>query len=335
MADNPWDEKPDDKLKATLDKARDGSPREWRLIEKLLMGLHAEQRRSRRWGIFFKLLTFLYLFALLGIFLVGKDLGQEVVAKEHTALINVRGPIADGEEASADRLVGALRDAFKERKSHAVILRINSPGGSPVQAGYVYDEIKRLRGLHPDKKVYAVISDIGASGAYYIAAAADEIYADKASLVGSIGVTSAGFGFVELMDKVGVERRALASGEHKTFLDPFSPLKESEKAFWQGVLGTTHQQFIDQVKAGRGERLKDDDRLFSGLVWSGEQALELGLVDGLMSSSAVARDIVGFEELVEYGPKPSPLDQLIDRLGVSFAGALATELGLGGASQLR
>ncbi|NVK43669.1 MAG: signal peptide peptidase SppA [Oceanospirillaceae bacterium] len=299
------------------------------------MGLHAEQRRSRRWGIFFKLLTFIYLFALLGFAFIGRDFSDEVVSHEHTALIEVRGAIADGEEASADVLVGALRDAFKEPKAKAVILRINSPGGSPVQAGYVYDEIKRLRGLHPEKKVYAVITDIGASGAYYIAAAADEIYADKASLVGSIGVTSAGFGFVELMDKVGIERRALTSGEHKAFLDPFSPLKDSEKAFWLSVLDTTHQQFIEQVRNGRGDRLKDDPQLFSGLVWSGEQALELGLVDGLASSSTVARDVVGAEKLTKYGPKPSPLDQLIDRLGVSFAGALATRLGLDSSTPLR
>jgi protease-4 len=335
VADNPWDEKMDDKLQATLDKAQDGSKREWRLIEKLLMGLHAEQRRSRRWGIFFKLLTFAYLFGILAIFLVGKDLGHEVLTKEHTAIIDVRGPIADGEEASADNIVGALRAAFKEPKSQAVILRINSPGGSPVQSGYVYDEIKRLRGLYPQKKLYAVISDIGASGAYYMAAAADAIYADKASLVGSIGVTSAGFGFVELIDKLGVERRALVSGEHKAFLDPFSPLKDSERRFWEEVLGTTHQQFIDQVRAGRGDRLKDDDRLFSGLVWTGEQALKLGLIDGLGSSSMVARDIVGQEELVEYGSKLSALDKLIDRLGVSFSRSLATELGLGSMGTLR
>jgi protease-4 len=325
----------DDKLQATVDKAQEGGKREWRLIEKLLMGLHAEQRRSRRWGIFFKLLTFAYLFGILAIFLVGKDVGHDVLVKEHTAIIDVRGPIADGEEASADKLVGALRSAFKEPKSRAVIMRINSPGGSPVQSGYVYDEIKRLRALYPQKKLYAVISDIGASGAYYIAAAADEIYADKASLVGSIGVTSAGFGFVELMDKLGIERRALVSGEHKTFLDPFSPLKDSERRFWEEVLGTTHQQFIDQVREGRGDRLKGDDRVFSGLVWTGEQALKLGLVDGLGSSSMVARDIVGEEELVQYGSKLSPLEKLIDRLGVSFSKSMAAELGLGGMGGLR
>lgn len=335
MADNPWDEKMDDKLQATVNKAQEGGKREWRLIEKLLMGLHAEQRRSRRWGIFFKLLTFAYLFGILAIFLVGKDVGHDVLVKEHTAIIDVRGPIADGEEASADKLVGALRSAFKEPKSRAVIMRINSPGGSPVQSGYVYDEIKRLRGLYPQKKLYAVISDIGASGAYYIAAAADEIYADKASLVGSIGVTSAGFGFVELMDKLGIERRALVSGEHKTFLDPFSPLKDSERRFWEEVLGTTHQQFINKVREGRGDRLKGDERVFSGLVWTGEQALKLGLVDGLGSSSMVARDIVGEEELVQYGSKLSPLEKLIDRLGVSFSKSMAAELGLGGMGGLR
>ncbi|ULG70822.1 signal peptide peptidase SppA [Marinobacterium sediminicola] len=302
----------------------------------MVNSLHVEHRRSRRWGIFFKLLTFVYLFSLLAIFYVGKDLdADKVVPQDHTAIVEVKGPIMDDEEASADTIIHALRDAFKAERSRAIILRINSPGGSPVQAGYVYDEIKRLRALHPDKKVYAVITDIGASGAYYIAAAADEIYADKASLVGSIGVISSSFGFVELIDKLGVERRTLTAGENKAFLDPFTPLKDKDREFWQSVLNTTHQQFIAQVKQGRGGRLKGGEEIFSGLVWTGEQALELGLIDGLGSSSMVARDIVGAEKLIDYTSRPKALDRIIERLGIGVAKELALQMGLKSDYQLR
>ncbi|MBV1789891.1 signal peptide peptidase SppA [Marinobacterium sp. D7] len=338
MTQNPWGEEANgtqtNDQKVSVETRSDS--REWRLIEKLVNGLHVEHRRTRRWGIFFKLLTFAYLFTLLGLYLF-KDTPSipSPASDAHVAVVRVEGPIADGEKANADSLVGSLRRAFENKHSTAVLLRINSPGGSPVQAGYVYDEIKRLRGNYPEKKVYAVISDIGASGAYYIAAAADEIYADKASLVGSIGVVSASFGFVDLMEKVGVERRMLTAGEHKGLLDPFQPLPNVEKEFWQKILDTTHQQFIDQVKAGRGERLKDSDELFSGLVWTGEQAVELGLIDGLGSASYVAREVVGVESLVDYSAKGSPLEQLIDRLGVSMASHLANMVGLGGGVQLR
>lgn len=311
--------------------------KEWRLIERVVMGLQKEQRRARRWGIFFKLLTFGYLFVILGVFLFSNQFAPDVSEPaEHTAIVQVKGAIADGEEANADAIIHALRNAFKAETSKAVIMRINSPGGSPVQSGYVYDEVKRLRELYPEKKAYAVITDIGASGAYYIAASADEIYADKASLVGSIGVVSSGFGFVDLMEKVGVERRAMTAGENKAFMDPFSPLKEKDREFWQSVLNTTHQQFIDQVKKGRGDRIADSDELYTGLVWSGEQALELGLIDGLGSSSYVARDLVGAEKLVDYTPQGSPLQQVIDQLGVSFAKGLASQLGISsGPVQLR
>lgn len=303
--------------------------KEWRLIERVVLGLQKEQRRARRWGIFFKLLTFGYLFIMLGIFLYSSQFAPDLNEPEqHTAVVQVKGPIADGQEANADAIIHALRNAFKADSAKAVIMRINSPGGSPVQSGYVYDEVKRLRALYPDKKAYAVITDIGASGAYYIAASADEIYADKASLVGSIGVVSSGFGFVNLMDKVGVERRSLTAGENKAFLDPFSPLKDKDREFWQSVLNTTHQQFIDQVKKGRGERIADKQELYTGLIWSGEQALELGLIDGLGSSSYVARELVGAEKLVDYTPQGSPLQQVIDQLGVSFAKGLASQLGI-------
>lgn len=302
------------------------SGRDWKLIEKLVLSLQSEQRKSRRWGIFFKLLTFAYLFALLIIikFPLGDSL--DAATGSHTALIEINGMIAADELASADNIVGSLRKAFEADNSVAVVLRINSGGGSPVQSGYIYDEIQRLRGEHPDKKVYAVISDIGASGAYYIAVAADEIYADKASLVGSIGVVAGGFGFAEVMEKVGVERRLYTAGENKAFLDPFSPENEEEVAFWQGVLKTTHSQFIEKVREGRGDRLADDERLFSGLIWSGEQALELGLIDGLGSTSHVARQVIGEEELVDYSRRKSPFQDIVDQFGVSVGSALANRM---------
>ena len=236
----------------------------------------------------------------------------------------MRGAISADEEASADRIIGAMRDAFDNEDALGLILRINSPGGSPVQSGYVFDEIIRLKSTRPDFPVYAVIMDIGASGAYYIAAAADEIYADKASLVGSIGVVGSGFGFVEAMDKLGVERRLYTSGEHKAFLDPFSPQREEEKVFWEGVLDTTHKQFIAQVKLGRGDRLANNPDLFSGLVWTGEQAMEHGLVDGLASSSQVARDFLGTEELVSYTINKDPFVEFMERFGASFGKGVAS-----------
>jgi len=324
-------------------KAPEAEPEEreerksWKLLEKTLLAGIQEQRRSRRWGIFFKLLTFIYLFGILALFLPWADMDKAASGgASHTALVEVRGVIADQEAASADNIVKGLRDAFKDSKTKAVVLRINSPGGSPVQAGYVYDEIRRLRAEHPGIKLYAVITDLGASGAYYIASAADEIYADKASLVGSIGVTAAGYGFVGAMDKLGVERRLYTSGEHKAFLDPFSPQKPEETQFWQGVLDTTHNQFIAMVKQGRGERLKDKDHpeLFSGLVWSGEQAKALGLIDGLGSASYVAREVVGEKDLVDFTVQESPLDRFSKRMGASVAERLAMWMGFQG-PQLR
>ena len=306
----------------------------WRLLEKTLLAGVQEQRRARRWGIFFKSLTFIYLFGALALFTPMLQLGGDKAASSdgHTAIINVRGMIADEESASADKVVGALRAAFEDANTKGVVLRINSPGGSPVQSGYIYDEIRRLRGEHPNVKVYAVISDLGASGAYYIASAADQIYADKASLVGSIGVTAASFGFVGTMEKLGVERRVYTSGEHKSFLDPFQPEKREEAEFWEGVLATTHRQFIDSVKKGRGDRLQDAEHpeLFSGLIWSGEQALELGLIDGLGSASHVAREVIGEEEMVDFTVKDSPLDRFTKKLGASVAERLAMLVGVSG-----
>ncbi len=305
----------------------------WKLLETTLLASVQEQRRARRWGIFFKALTFIYLFGVIAMVTPGLDFSKSASkSKSHTAVVEIRGMIADQEAASADNIVGSLRSAFEDVNTKGVVLRINSPGGSPVQSGYVYDEIRRLRGEHPDIKVYAVISDLGASGAYYIASAADAIYADKASLVGSIGVTAATFGFVGTMEKLGVDRRVYTSGEHKAFLDPFQPQKADETAFWQSVLNTTHKQFIAAVKQGRGERLKDADHpeLFSGLIWTGEQALQLGLIDGLGNTSSVARDVIGEKELVDYTVKETPFDRFAKKLGASVAEHAAMWMGFQG-----
>ena len=321
---------------APLGDPKTGDEKSWRLLEKTLLASVQEQRRARRWGIFFKLLTFIYLFGAIFLFSPLLDMEKATTgsASGYTAVIDVRGVIADKEAASADNIVGSLRTAFEDTKVKGVILRINSPGGSPVQSGYVFDEIRRLRAEHPQIKVYAVIADLGASGAYYIASAADQIYADKSSLVGSIGVTAAGYGFVGTMEKLGVERRAYTSGEHKAFLDPFQPQRADETEFWKGVLATTHRQFIDSVKAGRGDRLKDKDHpeLFSGLIWSGEQALQLGLVDALGSSSMVARDVIGAKDMVDFTVKESPLDRFSKKLGASVADQIAMWMGFQGPS---
>jgi len=295
---------------------------EWQadVISKLAFAAVDEQRRARKWGIFFKALFFVYLLVLMITAFSSSDSATHLgKASEHTALVEVQGVIADGADASADNIIQGLRAAFKEPKAKAVILRINSPGGSPVQAGYVYDEIKRLRKKHKNKKVYAVISDMCASGGYYIAVAADEIYADKASIVGSIGVLMNGFGFTKAMKKLGVERRLYTAGSSKGFLDPFSDVKASDKAHIQTLLGTIHKQFIDTVKEGRGKRLVDDEKLFTGLIWTGEESVALGLTDGLGSSSFVAREIIEAEKIIDYTPRATYLDRFADRLGVAMA----------------
>ncbi len=289
------------------------------ILSQLAFASLTEQRRARRWNIFFKGLFAAYFFVLIFmLYLPGatKDVGK--ASKEHTAIIDIEGVISSSSEASADNIISGLRSAFKAEKSKAVILRINSPGGSPVQAGYINDEIYRLKKKYPKKKVYAVIVDICASGGYYIAAAADEIYADKASMVGSIGVLMNGFGFVDAMKKLGVERRLYTAGAHKGFLDPFSKANPEDVKHVQGLLKNIHQQFINTVRKGRGDRLKENDKLFSGLVWSGEESVKLGLVDGLASSSYVAREIVKVENLVDYTPRPNFVDRFAEKLGVSF-----------------
>ena len=319
QSSDPWTQNP--QVKEQRDPAW-----EKELITKLAMGALTEQRRARRWGIFFKLFMVTYLLIIAGLLLPGRDgIGM---GKKHTALVELQGVIADNSEASADNIVTALRDAFENTHTAGVILRINSPGGSPVQAGYIYDEIKRLRSLHPNIPLYAVVTDLCASGGYYVAAAADEIYADKASIVGSIGVVMGSFGFVNAMDKLGVERRLLTAGEHKGFLDPFSPLKEKDVKHIHGMLDNIHKQFIAKVREGRGDRLKENDDLFTGLVWTGEQGLEMGLIDGLGSASYVAREIIGAEDLVDYTVRPDPIQRFAERFGVVMAGTFAKVTGM-------
>ena len=297
--------------------------RDWQLVSAIAQESLSEQRKARRWGIFFKLLAFTYvLFIVVGIS-QQSGVGASAAATEHTAIVYLDGEISAGQAANADGIISGLRNAFASQFSKAVILAINSPGGSPVQSGFIYDEINRLRAEHPNKKLYAVISDLGASGGYYIASAADEIYADKSSLVGSIGVTASSFGFVELMEKLGVERRQYTAGEHKGFLDPFAPQKEGEKQFWESVLASTHQQFVDAVKAGRGDRLVEDERLFTGLVWNGEQALEYGLIDGLGSTDYVARDVVQAQDIYDYTLRPTPFEELAERFAVGVGKGVA------------
>ena len=322
------------------DKWQDSTPngqeslndsRAWALVESLAKGALQEQRRSRRWGIFFKLLTFCWLFFSVAIIYNAteiSDVSLDESAVEHTALVDIDGQIG-GNDVNADTVVTGLRAAFADANAQAVILRINSPGGSPVQSGYIYDEIRRLRTIHKEKPLYAVITDIGASGGYYIAAAADKIYADKASLVGSIGVISSGFGFVEAMDNLGITRRTYTSGENKAFLDPFQSVNPQAAAQWQTSLDTIYQQFIDAVKAGRGERLADNPDIFSGMVWSGQQATKLGLVDDLGSASYVARDVVGAEEIVDYTFRLSPLEKFARDLGAGISATLVEALGNG------
>ena len=302
------------------------------LINRLAIEHLREQRRSKRWGVIFKLLILLYLIGLLGASL-SQGLWKELeAAGEHTALVDVKGVIAPETDASADLVVSGLRDAFDASQVKGVILRINSPGGSPVQAGYINDEILRLKQKYKEDKgkempVYAVAADLCASGGYYVAVAADEIYADKASLVGSIGVRLDAFGLEQAMKELGIERRLLTAGENKGILDPFSPLPDGQREFIQGLLDELHGQFIEAVKQGRGDRLKGGEELFSGLFWSGEQALALGLVDGLGSAGYVARELIKAETIVEYTKERDLFAGLARRLGAGAAGGFLEVMG--------
>jgi protease IV len=292
---------------------------ERKIIRELSLGSLQEKKTSRRWGIFFKLWTLGLASALLlmmfGVFdKAGSGSGH---SSQHTAVVELSGVIDSGGTASADSINGALQAAFKDSSTAGVLLRINSPGGSPVQAGMIYDEILRLRKLHPKVPIFAVVEEICASGGYYVAAATDKIFVDKASLVGSIGVLMDGFGFTGLMDKVGVERRLLTAGENKGFLDPFSPQNDTQKKFVQTMLAEIHQQFIDAVKNGRGKRLKETPEMFSGLIWSGAKSIELGLADEHGTMDSVARDVIKVENLVDFTSRENIIDRFARRIGTS------------------
>lgn len=274
-----------------------------------------EQRKARNWGIFFRLLTFSYLFAL---FLWGVGwLDTDVAAGsgKHTALIDLRGEITPDSLNSAENINNGLKRAFEDRNTAGVILRVNSPGGSPVQAGAINDEIRRLRALYPGIPFYAVVEDICASGGYYVAVAADKIFVDKASIMGSIGVLMDGFGFAGTLEKLGVERRLLTAGKNKGFLDPFSPSDPAQREHAKKILAEIHQQFIQVVQNGRGDRLKDDPEIFSGMVWTGTQSVELGLADALGNASYVAREIIQAERVVNFTVQEGITERFAKRIG--------------------
>ena len=283
-----------------------------------------EQRSARRWSIFFKL-AWLLLFALFIIAIFGSSSAinsKLTTAQSYTAVIDIDGIILQGADASADNIIPALQDAFEDKKVKGIVLRCNSPGGSPVQSSDIYNEIRRLREIHKDKKVIAVAVDLCASGGYFIVSAADEIYANKSSLVGSIGVRMQNFGVVEAMQKLGIENRELTAGEHKAILDPFSPRKPDDEAFVKKMLATTHKHFIDAVKAGRGDRLKNDPDIFSGLFWTGEDAKELGVIDGFGSAEYVAREIIKAETMVNFNPEKDIFERIGQRIGATLSSVL-------------
>jgi protease IV len=293
------------------------------VLEDLVQETLKERRRSRRWGIFFKLFFAAYLIVvtlMLAVDNIAKPAG------EHTALVELEGTIARNSDVDADIIATGLRNAFKAEDSKAVILRINSPGGSPVQAGLINTEMHRLREEYPDKPLYVVITDICASGGYYAAVAADRIYADPASIVGSIGVLMNGFGLVEAIEKLGVERRLYTAGENKAILDPFLPVRPSDRQHVDELLEQVHEQFINTVRNDRGERLSPDPEIFSGLYWTGQEALRLGLVDEFGSAGSVARDVVGAEKIVDYTPQDDFLSRVTKQIGVSIANTLKASL---------
>jgi protease-4 len=295
------------------------------VIEKLALAAVTEQTRARRWGVFFKSLMFVYLIAVFVVAVYPKlsqDLGGD--SKDHTAVIDVVGMIAEGKDANADSIIESLRTAVKDEHTKGIILHANSPGGSPVQSSYVYEEIRKIKKEHPNLPIYAVVSDICASGCYFIVSASDKIFVNPSSLVGSIGVLMDGFGFVDGMQKLGVERRLFTAGAHKAMLDPFSPTKEDETRYIQSLLNQVHQQFIDAVKAGRGDRLKETPELFSGLVWTGEEGVKQGIVDAVGNQDYVAKELIGAEKLVDFSRQEHLLDKIAGKLGASFGQAIGS-----------
>jgi len=303
----------------------DDSNWERKILEKVALAAVGEQRRARRWGIFFKLLGFAYVTILLAAWVDWGAVSPDAKRAKHTALVEMQGVIQAKGDVNADDVLSALQAAFDDKHTAGVVLRINSPGGSPAQAGIIADEMRRLRAKHADKPLHVVVEDVCASGGYYVASAADKIFVSKASLVGSIGVLMDGFGFTGSLDKLGVERRLLTAGQNKGFLDPFSPQNERHKAHAQGMLDEIHQQFVDVVRTGRGQRLKETPEMFSGLMWTGAKSIELGLADDFGTVDSVARDVIKAEEIRDYTMKPNLAEKFARRFGAEVAA------GLGGA----
>jgi protease-4 len=303
---------------------------EKQMLEKLLLSSLQEQRRARQWSIFFKSLTFGYLFILLFVGLGWFGDSDMSISGKHTALVELRGVIAPDSISSADNVNAGLQHAFKDQKTQGVILRINSPGGSPVQAGYINDEIRRLRAEYPRIPLYAVVEDVCASGGYYVAAAADKIFVDKASIIGSIGVLMNGFGFTHAMDKLGIERRLLTAGKNKAFLDPFSPVNPEQAEYAKKMLDDIHKQFIEVVQEGRGNRLKNTPEIFSGIVWTGQKSIDLGLADAMGSAEYVAREIIKAEHIVDYTTREGFAERFAKRFGAAAASVLMSMGSYGG-----
>ncbi|HWM43677.1 MAG TPA: S49 family peptidase [Burkholderiales bacterium] len=295
------------------------------LVTKLATAALKEQRRARLWGIFFKLLTFAYvtLFLIMAVDWKSADVAG---GKKYTAMVEVNGIIAPGTDASAEKVTTALQAAFKDKSTQGVVVRINSPGGSPVQAQTIYDEMKRLRKKYPEIPLYAVVEDVCASGGYFVAVGADRIYVGQASIVGSIGVLMNGFGFTGLMDKLGVERRLITAGDNKGMLDPFSPLDEKDKEHIKTLMGDIHQQFIGVVKEGRGKRLKESPEIFSGLIWTGQRSVDLGLADGFGSLEYVAREVIKAEEIRDFTISEGIAEKFARRFGAAAASTFVESL---------
>ena len=312
------------------DKTSKPEPRSRRdVVDKLVFAALREQIRARRWRVFFMLFFIVYL-AFVTIVLLSDTgdaygVGGKADGKKHTAVVKLAGVIADGEPGGSDTLIEGLKKAFEHEDTAGIVIEINSPGGSPVQAAYIFDEIMRLREKHGSVPVYAVVTDIAASGGYYVAAAANRIYVNRSSLVGSIGVRLDSFGFVGLMEKIGVERRLLTAGQYKGLYDPFLPERAEEKTHLQTTLGQVHEHFIDAVKRGRGERLQAHPDIFSGLVWSGEESIELGLADAYGSTRSVARELDA-ENIIDFTPKRDVLQRIADRIGSSFGRSISESL---------
>jgi protease-4 len=304
----------------------DQGPPNWErsILEKVALKALDEQRRARQWGALFKLLWFTLIFLIIAVAMgwIGRSDRETVSVGKHTALVELTGVIAPESKASAEKMIKALNRAFKDVNTQGVVLRINSPGGSPVQAGIINDEVHRLRAKYPNIPLYAVVQDLCASGGYYVAVSADRIYVDKSSLVGSIGAIISGFGFVGTMEKLGVERRAYTSGENKDFLDPFAPENPAHREHAKKMLGEIHQQFINVVRQGRGTRLKETPEIFSGLIWTGEKSIELGLADALGSTEYVAREVIKAEKVVDYSPDENLFETISKRLGTSVGETL-------------